>query len=404
MDLMQFAGDLRTVSASVSVPGSQHRVAYGPGAISATEIAALGSLFPSLNFQPLASEWLGHSTPNVDILIFGISAASQQDVAKVTKFLESCPSRLHVIVALREADVISSRALTRAGAADVIPLPASEATWALAIERLLARNNSDRAIARKAGQAVAILKAGGGVGATSLGVQVALSLAPRAGAEKSICFADLDVQFGAAALYFDLDQALTVSDCVAVGEVLEETQFATVLAAHKSGVRLLAAPRDVTPVDLVPVNLVDGLMGGLRRDFALTILDMPSVWTAWTNRMLQLADRIVLVTQLSVPHVHLVRRQLGLLSQQSLDRLPVTLVCNRVTGDQERFLSVKEAEKAIGRSFDLVIPEDVRAMGAAVNQGLPLSEARRGSKLEKLIGQLADRIAADALAEVRQQR
>ncbi len=402
MGLMQFAGDLRT--ASVPASGSQHRVAYAAGTISHNEVAALGSLFPHLIFEPLESEWSGYSSANVDILIFGISASSQQDLGKITKFLESCPPRLQVIVALRDADVISSRALTRAGAADVIPMPASEATWALGIERLVASGKSDRAQGRKSGQAVALLKAGGGAGATSLGVQAAYSLSPKIREGKGICFADLDMQFGAAALYFDLDQALTVTDCIAVGEVLEETQFATVLAAHKSGIRLLAAPRDVTALDVFPLNLVDGLMGGLRRDFALTILDMPSVWTDWTNRVLQSANRIVLVTQLSVPHVHLARRQLGLLAQQGLNGLPLTLVCNKVTSDQERFLTVKAAERAIGRSFDLVLPEDVRAMGAAVNQGLPLSEARRGCKLEKLVGQLAERISGDALVEARQVR
>jgi pilus assembly protein CpaE len=131
---------------------------------------------------------------------------------------------------------------------------------------------------------------------------------------------------------------------------------------------------------------------------------LPSVWTNWTNRVLQLVDRIVLVTQLSVPHVHLVRRQLGILTQQHLDGLPLTLVCNRVTGDQEHLLSVKAAEKAIGRCFDLVLPEDTRTMVAAVNQGLSLSDVRRGTKLEKLVGQLAERMSADAQADAHEKR
>jgi pilus assembly protein CpaE len=288
--------------------------------------------------------------------------------------------------------------LARAGAADVVPLPAGEAAWALSLERLLSRASAHRRPQRGTGEVVALLKAGGGVGATALGVQSALSLAGRAGQDVSLCFADLDLQFGSAALYFDLDQALTVADCVAVGEVLEETQFATALAAHKSGVRLLCAPREVTALDILTPKLVDGLVSGLRRDFALTILDMPSVWTAWTNRTLQLADRIVLVTRLSIAHVHLVRKQLGLLAQQNLDRLPLTLVCNAVTSEQQNFLGVKAAERAIGRSFDILLPEDERVMGAATNQGLPLASVRRGTKLEKHVEQLADRMAAQALA------
>jgi pilus assembly protein CpaE len=303
-----------------------------------------------------------------------------------------------VLFVLRNADVATSRALTRAGAADVIPVPAGEAVWALAVERLLARHSTPvHEQGRKPGQVVALLKAGGGTGATSLGIQAAYQLAARAGENPGICFADLDLQFGTAALYFDLHEALTVTDCVAVGEVLEQTQFATALAAHKSGIRVLAAPREASPLDLLTPKLVDALVGGLRRDFALTILDLPSVWTAWTNHALQLADRVIMVTGLSVAHVHLVRRQLGILAGQGLDRLPLTLVCNAVSADQERLLTTKAAERALGRLFDVILPEDVRAMVAATNQGLSLAEVRRGTKLEKSVGQLADLVAVDAL-------
>ena len=402
--VMQFPGDMRSVAASARASGNQQRVAYADDVIGSTEIAALATLFPTLVFEPIGSSWPDHFASGMDILILGISAASGQQVERAVNFLRNRPSRLHVLVALRDADVVSSRALTRAGAADVIPLPATEAAWALGLERLLARDASGREPGRRQGQIVALLKAGGGVGATSLGVQVAHQLAAKAGAESKICFADLDLQFGAAALYFDLNEALTVTDCAAVGEVLEETQFATALAAHKSGIRVLAAPREATALESLTPQMVEALVRGLRRDFALTILDLPSVWTAWTNHALQLADRIVMVTNLSVAHVHLVRRQLGILAMQNLDSLPLTLVCNAVTGDQQNLLSIKAAERALGRPFDIVLPEDGRVMGAAANQGLPISEVRRGTKLEKAIAQLAERIGADALATLQMQR
>ena len=401
---MQFPGDLRSVAAPTRASGHQPRVAYTDDVISPAEIKALASLFPTLVFDPLGPSWPDRAAQGIDILIIGISAASSQQIERAANFLRNRPQQMQVLVALRDADVVSSRALTRAGAADVIPLPANDAVWALTLERLLSRDTSGREPGRKQGQIVALLKAGGGVGATSLGVQVAYQLATRTGAEQKICFADLDLQFGTGALCFDLNDALTVTDCVAVGEVLEETQFATALAAHKSGIRVLAAPREATSLDVLKPQMVEALVRGLRRDFALTILDLPSVWTAWTNQALQLADRIVMVTHLSVAHVHLVRRQLSILSLQNLGGLPLTLVCNAVTGDQQNLLSVKAAERALGRPFDVVLPEDGRVMAAAANQGVPLSEVRRGTKLEKSIVQLADQIQADALVSSHVQR
>jgi pilus assembly protein CpaE len=78
--------------------------------------------------------------------------------------------------------------------------------------------------------------------------------------------------------------------------------------------------------------------------------------------------------------------------------LPLTLACNAVSGDQQNLLSIKAAERALDRPFDVILPEDVRTMGGASNQGLPISEVRRGTKLEKFVGQLADRVAKDAFA------
>jgi pilus assembly protein CpaE len=183
-----------------------------------------------------------------------------------------------------------------------------------------------------------------------------------------------------------------------VGEVLGDTQFATALAAHKSGMRLLAAPRDVTALDTLTPQLTDSLLTALRRDFPLTIADLPPVWTPWTYRALQTAVRIVLVTRLSVPHVHLVRRQLNLLALQKLDTIPLTLVCNAVNGDRQNMLSIRAAERAMGRPFDIVLPEDTRVMEAACNQGLDIMAVKRGTKLEKAIAMLAEVMTADASA------
>ncbi len=91
----------------------------------------------------------------------------------------------------------------------------------------------------------------------------------------------------------------------------------------------------------------------------------------------------MLVTELSVPHINLVKRQLKVLSAQNLGGIPLTLVCNQLSADQQAVVSLKTAEKAIGRPFDVVIPEDRRLMNEAIAQGRELSTIRAGSKLRK---------------------
>jgi pilus assembly protein CpaE len=61
-------------------------------------------------------------------------------------------------------------------------------------------------------------------------------------------------------------------------------------------------------------------------------------------------------------------------------------------------VSLKSAERVLGRSFDAVIPEDRRVMSAAINEGQPIAAIRRGTKLEKAIAELADKVAMGATA------
>jgi pilus assembly protein CpaE len=363
------------------------------GALTEALATRMTGLFPTIDLQFLGGRF-DDIPPGLDILFMAVDGALPEEIERAVRQCKLNPAAPQTVFVLRHADLSNTRALLQSGAIDVLPEPVNETALALCLERIVARGKPMREASRPAGQLVAVLKAGGGVGATSLAVQAGIMVARQVGAG-NVCFADLDLQFGSAALYLDMAEALTVSDCLAVGEFLGDTQFATALAAHGSGMRLLAAPREVTALDALTPQTTDSLITALRRDFALTIADLPPVWTAWTYRALQTASRIVLVTRLSVPHVHLVRRQLNLLGLQKLDTIPLTLVCNAVNTDRQNMLSIRAAERAIGRPFDIVIPEDAHVMEAACNQGSEIAAVKRGTKLEKATAALAGMMTAE---------
>ena len=366
------------------------------GAIGGAErFASIAALFPDVQFEPIGPQGSGRQGVRLDVVIIGASASSSDEVEATIKLLRARTFSAKVLVTLRDADVTTTRRLVREGAADVLPAPVSEAALALSLERLLAAPAAAPAPDRATGRLVAVLKAGGGVGATALSVQAAATLA-KGGA--GVCIADLDLQFGNAAIYLDLPEAVTVADCLGSGASLLDTPFATALATHRTGARLLAAPRDIVALETLGPYETEALLTALRRDFPLTIIDLPTAWTVWTSYILNVVDHIVLVTHLSVPHVQAVKRQLRALAAQGLAGRPLTLVCNSLSSDQTQSVSVKAAERAIGRDFDIVIPEDRRSMTAAINQGVELSAIRGGTKTEKAIGELARRIAEPVTA------
>ena len=377
-----------------------HRVGVVGGALGEeAQFASAAALFPNLAFDSVAPVW-PERAPACEALIGTIDGASAVEVDGVVRRLKSWPTELRVVVVLRNADISTTRLLMREGAADVIPAPLTEAALALTLDKLF---GAEATLGRSSpgGEVVAVLKAGGGVGATALCVQAG-AMAAHAGG--NVCLADLDLQFGAASLYLDMADAATVSDCMAAGSGLKDVAFDTLLGKHRSGLSLLAAPQQITPLEALAPPQTETLVAGLKRSFGLVIVDLPGVWTAWTNRALQQADRIIIVTHLSVPHMHMLDRQIATLRTQGLEDRKLTLVCNALSPDQSASLSLKSAERALGREFDVVIPDDRKLMNAAINQGAELSALRRGSKLEKAVGELAQLISVKEVAATRRRR
>jgi pilus assembly protein CpaE len=375
------------------------RIAYAAAAFDGGAPAeTLKTQFPQVLFEPALGDDFTEALARVDVVIATADGGKPQEIERLCADLRRCEKRGRVIVFLSQPKVETTRRIVREGAGDVLLAPISEPALAATLERILAGVGRPASDGGREGHVVSLLKAGGGVGATALGAQVAAMVA-ESGQAPRVCLVDLDVQFGMAAVYLDVTDSITMGEVLAAAGSPAEIGFATQLAPHASGARVLAAPPAFLPLEAISLDLVDGLISALRRDFDLVLLDLPSAWTAWTNRALSQSDQIVLVTNLSVPHAHLTHRQFGLLRTQGLERVPVTLVCNRYGGDAPAGISLRAVASAIGRDFDVQIPEDRKLMGEAVNQGAVISAIRRGSKLEKGLRQLVSEISAARAAK-----
>jgi pilus assembly protein CpaE len=366
-------------------------VAIVEGSIGGAErLLSLAALFPEVRFDGVSS--LDGLQEPCEVVIV---ALPRHDAERLFARVADSVRPAQIVVVLQDADLNSTRRLIRLGAADVLPAPVSEMSLTLSLERLF----EARPAARGGGdgsQIISFLKAGGGAGTTSLIAQLAPACAS-AGVKTAAV--DLDLQFGNLGFYLDLTDAVSIADLLASGIPLDDTPFATGLRTHKSGVQLLAAPKDLMPLEAISPPQVDALMRGLRQAFDATLVDLPGAWTAWTNEVLHLSDKIVLVTQLSVPHINLMKRQVQVLSSQGLDSTPTILVCNALSSEQQESVSLKAAERSLGRAFDVVLPCDVRTMNAAINQGVELASVRRGTKLEKALALLLAAVRAPVSAE-----
>lgn len=378
-----------TIVALVRSPQTRQTVAEILAGVAATARISVGVL--------TAAEATLLATRRAHLLIIDIDLDHPGELAALEGLVPSLPAGAAIIVTTGTPTVEGMRRLMRLGILDVVPQP-------IVAKELLqtVRAALDGVPTRSAAQppprgfALSFLRACGGVGATTLAVQSSLALAARNKAKPSVCLLDFDLQFGSTALHLDLPQKTSMLDLLAAGERLDGSMLRGAVARHRSGLDLLPAPVLVQPLDTITPEASIRLVEAARHEYDHVLIDLPPVWTGWSRAVLAASDGIALVLDLTVPAVRHARRQIETLADEHLDHIPLTIIANRVaTGLFARGIGVKEAEKALGRRFDLAVPFDPK-IPEAVNVGRPLAEIGGGRRTVNAIANLLSHALARA--------
>ena len=362
----------------------------------AAELAAarVGGLPVYLNILP-TTDWI-----NPDELVGAAAAVIQVDAdtgASIKRFQKLAATvETPLIAAAYEPPLALVRALIRAGAHDVIPLP-------LIIEDVetslapLARQMNERAAAATATKAklVSIIKSVGGVGATALLTQLAIRFAQHeARRGREACLLDLDVQFGDVAFQLGLRPKLSLGDLLDAGTRLDGDLLRATTTEHASGLKVLAAPGEMMPLESVSSEHVMRIVELATHEFGTVFADLPTNWTNWSLSLVARSDLVVLVTELTVAGLNRARRQLNLLESQDLGDVEVRVVVNRYDKFLARTISLAEASKALGREVSYTVANDFALMRGAIDRGVPIDQIKRKTALAKDLDVLDAGLAA----------
>jgi pilus assembly protein CpaE len=331
-----------------------------------------------------------------DVILVDLDAGSPSELEILAQFLAE-GAHAPVVVTSPWLDVASMCELMRIGVQHIVPQPLNGGELLGVLQRALARRHespSAPARGQRKGTVVSYMGSGGGVGATSLAVHGACALSRRRSGKgvrsagpRDICLIDLNIQFGGAALLLDADQrSSSILDLIDSADRLDGELLRGAMTAAGGLFDLLASPAEFTGVDDIDPDGVAAVIDIAASEYAVTILDVPLLWSHWTHAALRESDAIVLVVQPTVPSLQQARRQIAMLRQEELDDIPVTVVANRVgVGPlSNSAVTLKAAEAALGRKIDHVIPE-TPAVRAAAEVGNPLGEVRGGSAVDRKI-------------------
>lgn len=234
---------------------------------------------------------------------------------------------------------------------------------------------------RQESQVIAVLGSRGGIGCTTLAVNLGATLAQDP--TSSVALVDLDLALGDADVALDLIADYTLADVVLSVDRLDMQFLKRSLSKHASGLSLLPHPMQIDDVDLIREDHLQRLIGLLRASYSHLILDLSKGFTANDKTALRMADVILLVAQLELSSLRNVVRMLLSLGNDEAMANKVQVVLTRIGSEQDGDISVKKAEETIGKSIFWQVLNDSRAVNEARTQGVPLLQLAPRSKIQQ---------------------
>jgi pilus assembly protein CpaE len=224
----------------------------------------------------------------------------------------------------------------------------------------------------RAGRTIAVLGTRGGAGGTTLAVNLAATLA--ADRANSVALVDLDLALGDCDITLDVMADHTLADLALNIDKLDLNFMKRSLLKHEpTGLFLLAHPLQMSDVTVIQPAHVERVLNLLRINYTHLVLDLSKGFTPVDLVALDMADDILLVSQLELSSLRNVVRMLMTLYVQEGMSEKVRVIANRVGSDfSESAISLKKAEYTIGRPIFWQVPHDSKAVLGARVEGQPL--------------------------------
>ncbi len=277
----------------------------------------------------------------------------------------------------------------RAGVHEFLVAPPSLEELAGAVERLMRRMVSDV----RRGELIAVYSGKGGLGTTSIAMNLSHAIAGTR-PESRVALADLVVAGGDVRVFLNLRPAYDISHLVATGKEVDAELLNSILSPCPGGVWALPTSENPEPEEMFDAAAIGAILELLRANFAVTVVDCEHNLSERTVTALDAADRVVLVTQLSVPALRSMQRTLAVCRGLGYTENKLCVVVNRYQSAD--VLPLKDAEELLKWPIFWHLPNNYRLSSAALTKGVPVTVEDPGSKLARSYRDLAAKLGGVA--------
>jgi len=330
------------------------------------------------------------SQTHPDIGIVSLNHNPEKALQLVAQLHDVSPECSVVVVSSSTDGNLILRAM-RAGVKEFLPQPVRIEDLVAALERIGSQRFGRGESKSRSSAVIAVAGATGGVGSTSLAVNLGCILA--ADPRKTVALIDIDLCLGDADVFLDTIPDYTLVDVAQNVTRLDFTLLKRSLTKHASGLYLLPRPVQLEDMALIKPDDLRRVIGLLKATFTHLIIDCSKGFSAIDMVALEMAEHVMLVTQLDLPCLRNVVRLMMSFGQMDAVKDKVKIVVNRVGLDNH--IGLKKAQETIGRDIFWQLPNDYRVMVEVRNNGVPLIEQAPKAAITQSIIALADALSGD---------
>ena len=323
-----------------------------------------------------------------DVVLMDINMPGMDGIVATERLLADVPSASVVMISVQGEREYIHRAML-AGASEFLEKPFSAEAVAAVVRSAYAHGRANRerqvpsspaaaVVPATPGRLVTVAGPRGGIGRTTIAINTAVALAARSG--QPVGLLDGHLQFGDIGIRLNAPRdQLTLVDVAGDGEIVDPDLFERALVRLPGGVHALIAPRRPEDADRISRALLGSAIDAFASRFGVTLADTPAQLTDHALTLIERADVIVLVTTLALSSISAANAFLALVERLDLASERIVLVGNRAGGGH---IGTGDAQRALGRSFDLLLPSDPQA-GDAADRGVSIVESRPTGDLAK---------------------